>query len=114
MAPRRSTGRLHLRVRQTEDTYTPFVICMSAAIEAARRDGRMSGMHEIGFDQARAIAERKGLRPTRVRGTSALRFSKEDHEGLELITWDEFERVASWKRLAVYESGGWMKLMRRP
>lgn len=74
----------------------------------------MSGMDEIDFERARAIAEDKGLRPVRVKGTDALRFSKENHDALEVIDWDEFERVATRKRLAVYESGGWMKLMRRP
>ena len=46
-----------------------------------------------------------------MKGTNTLRFTKGSSEKLEVISWDEFERTASSRRLAVYESGGWMKLM---
>lgn len=74
----------------------------------------MTALREIDFETARQIAEDKGLRPARVKGTSTLRFSRADNERMDFITWDEFEKVAVARRLAVYEGGGWMKLMRKP
>ena len=71
----------------------------------------MPALREITFDAARQIAAAKGLRPSKVKGTNTLRFSKVDSDKLEVITWDEFEKTATSRRLGVYESGGWMKLM---
>ena len=73
----------------------------------------MTALRQIDFETAKRIANEKGLRPALVKGTRTLRFSKADNERMEFITWDEFERAASSRRLAVYESGGWMKLMRK-
>jgi len=71
----------------------------------------MPALREISFDVARHIAAEKGLQPSKVKGTNTLRFSKNSSEKLEVITWDEFERTATSRRLGVYESAGWMKLM---
>jgi len=73
----------------------------------------MPPLREISFETARKIAEEKGLQPSRVRGRTTLRFSKYPSDKLEVISWDEFEQTATTRRLAVYESGGWMKLMAR-
>ena len=74
----------------------------------------MTALRQIDFDTARRIADAKGLRPAKVKGTETLRFSRADNERMEFITWDEFRDSATSRRLAVYESGGWMKLMRKP
>ncbi len=66
----------------------------------------MPALREISFEYARQIASVKGLQPSKVRGTSTLRFSKGDSEKLQVITWDEFVRTANNRNLAVYESGG--------
>lgn len=71
----------------------------------------MPALREITFEAARKIAAEKGLHPSKVKGTNTLRFSKNRSEKLVVITWDEFEKTASSRKLAVYESGGWMKLM---
>ena len=73
----------------------------------------MPALKEISFEYARQIASVKGLQPSKVIGTSTLRFSKGTSDKLQVITWDEFVRTANSRNLAVYESGGWMKLMRR-
>ena len=73
----------------------------------------MPALRQIDFDTARRIAAEKGLSPSKVRGTETLRFSKTPNDKLQVITWDEFQRTAESRELAVYESGGWMKLMRR-
>ena len=74
----------------------------------------MTALRQIDFVTARRIADAKGLVPAKVKGTATLRFSRPENDRMDFITWDEFERVASSRRLAVYESGGWMKLMRKP
>ncbi len=73
----------------------------------------MPALREITFDDARKIAVEKGLQPSKVKGTNTLRFSKTPSDKLQVITWDEFQQTASVRGLAVYESAGWMKLMKR-
>jgi len=79
----------------------------------AAKGWTMTALREIDFQTVRKIAEQKGLKPSRVRGTNTLRFTNGSNPGLELVTWDEFERAATTRKLAVYESAGWMKLMRK-
>ena len=40
----------------------------------------MTALRQIDFETARRIAEEKGLRPAKVKGTATLRFSKADNE----------------------------------
>lgn len=75
--------------------------------------GTMTELREIEYEEVRRIATQKGLYPGRVRGTEQIRFTKGTNERVELIDWDTFEMTASRRNLAVYESGGWMKLMRK-
>lgn len=72
----------------------------------------MTELRRIDFEEAKRIAARKGLRPGRVRGTEQIRFTRGTNERLEVIDWNTFEATARKRNLAVYESGGWMKLMR--
>ena len=71
----------------------------------------MPALREISFEAAKQIAGVKGLQPSKVKGTTTLRFTKGGSEKLQVITWDEFQQTASKRNLAVYESAGWMKLM---
>ena len=73
----------------------------------------MTALREITFDDARRIAADKGLQPSKVKGTNTLRFSKAPSDKLQVITWDEFQQTAQVRGLAVFESAGWMKLMKR-
>ena len=73
----------------------------------------MPALREITFDDARRIAADKGLQPSKVKGTNTLRFSKAPSDKLQVITWDEFQQTAQVRGLAVFESAGWMKLMKR-
>ena len=73
----------------------------------------MTELREIDFEEAKRIAGLKGLHPGRVRGTEQIRFTKGSNERLEVIDWSAFETAAHRRNLAVYESGGWMKLMRK-
>ncbi len=70
-------------------------------------------MEEIPVKEARKIAEGKGLKPGRVAGTDGIQFTKGKNNRITLIDWDEFENTLSERGLAVYHSGGWMKIMKR-
>ena len=70
-------------------------------------------MEEISIDQAKKIASKKGLKPGRVKGTQGIQFTKGKNDRLEVIDWTEFEKTLKSRKLAVYESGGWMKIMKK-
>jgi len=70
-------------------------------------------MEPISLDRAMEIAKKKGLKPGRVKGTNGIQFTKGKNSRLEIINWDEFKSTLSKRRLAVYESGGWMKIMKK-
>ncbi len=69
-------------------------------------------MQKITFDRAKMIAMNKGLKPGKVKGTDGIQFTKGDNDRLTLIGWEEFEAALGKRGLAVYESGGWMKIMK--
>ena len=70
-------------------------------------------MTAIDVDKAKQIAGKKGLKPGRVKGTQGVQFTKGKNPRLEIIDWEEFESTLSKRKLAVYESGGWMKIMKK-
>jgi sugar phosphate isomerase/epimerase len=70
-------------------------------------------MEPISAERAIEIARQKGLLPGRVKGTDGIQFTKGNNERLEVISWDEFKRILERRGLQVYESGGWMKIMKR-
>lgn len=69
-------------------------------------------MEKISLDQAKRIASNKGLKPGKVKGTSGIQFTKGKNDRLQLIDWSEFEEALKKRKLAIYESGGWMKIMK--
>jgi len=69
-------------------------------------------MAKINIESAKKIASNKGLKPGRVKGTNGVQFTKGKNSRLEIIDWGEFETTLSKRKLAVYESGGWMKIMK--
>jgi len=70
-------------------------------------------MEPISADKAIEIARKKGLKPGRVKGTDGVQFTKGKNSRLEIIDWDEFKSTLKERRLQVYESGGWMKIMKK-
>jgi hypothetical protein len=71
-------------------------------------------MEEISIEQAKEIARKKGLKPGRVRTTATgVQFTKGRNENVDVISWEEFEDGLKKRKLAVYNSGGWMKIMKR-
>ncbi len=70
-------------------------------------------MEKISLDKAQEIAENKGLKPGMVKGTEGIQFTKGNNPRLETVDWDEFKEKMQERDLAVYESGGWMKIMKK-
>ena len=70
-------------------------------------------MEKISLVKAKEIAKKKGLKPGRVKGTEGVQFTKGNNDRLEIISWDEFEKTIAKRKLSVYESGGWMKIMKK-
>lgn len=70
-------------------------------------------MEKIEFAKAKVIAEKKGLKPGKVKGTNGIQFTKGNNNRLDVIGWDEFEKLLNQRGLAVYESAGWMKIMKK-
>lgn len=76
----------------------------------------MPALRKISFEDAIRIAVDAGLIPVTVSVSGTLRFAKKENvtlnNRLHPISWSEFEQEARRRGLAVYESGGWMRLMR--
>jgi hypothetical protein len=70
-------------------------------------------MEPISAERAMQIAQEKGLSPGKVKGTDGIQFTKGSNARLEVIGWDEFKRLLQSRGLQVYESGGWMKIMKK-
>ena len=69
-------------------------------------------MEKINVEKAKKIAANKGLKPGKVKGTDGVQFTKGRNSRLEVVGWDEFVDTLSSRKLAIYESGGWMKIMK--
>lgn len=70
-------------------------------------------MEPISFEKAKEIARKKGLKPGRVKGTNGIQFTKGRNARLQTIDWNEFKATLTKRKLQVYESGGWMKIMKK-
>jgi len=68
-------------------------------------------MEKISVEKAKEIADEKNLEPGKVKGTDGIQFTKGGNDRIEVIDWDEFEETLDKRGLAVFESGGWMKIM---
>ena len=75
--------------------------------------GETVPMKEITVQRAKVIASRKKLKPSRVKGTNGVQLTKGRNPRLEIISWDEFEATLKKRQLSIYESNGWLKIMRK-
>lgn len=70
-------------------------------------------MQKITIAQAKKIAENKGLKPGKVKSTTdGIQFTKGNNSKVEVITWEELDSILKKKKLAIYETGGFMKIMK--
>lgn len=79
----------------------------------ARNGGINLVMEQISVSKAKEIAKKKGLKPGRVKGTDGIQFTKGSNDRLDIIQWDDFEKTLNARGLAIFESGGWMKIMKK-
>ncbi len=70
-------------------------------------------MEPVSVESAIEKAKKKGLRPGRVKGTHGIQFTKGRNKRIEVINWEEFRETLNERRLQVYESRGYMKIMKR-
>ncbi len=71
-------------------------------------------MEPISVEAAKERARKAGLKPGRVRGTEdAIQFTKGRNNRIEVISWEEFEDVLQKRSLQVFESSGFMKIMKK-
>ncbi len=71
-------------------------------------------MEPISVEAAKERARKAGLKPGRVKGTEdAIQFTKGRNNRIEVISWEEFEDVLQKRSLQVFESAGFMKIMKR-
>jgi hypothetical protein len=70
-------------------------------------------MKGISVEKAIEMAKKKGLKPGMVRETGGILFTKGENEGIEILDWDEFKKTISKRKLQIYASGGWVKIMKR-
>jgi len=70
-------------------------------------------MEPVSIEAAIEKAKKKGLRPGRVKGTNGIQFTKGRNERIEVISWDEFRTTLSERDLQVFDSGGFMKIMKK-
>ena len=71
-------------------------------------------MEPISVEAAKEKARKAGLKPGRVKGTEdAIQFTKGRNNRIEVISWEEVEDVLQKRSLQVFESAGFMKIMKR-
>ncbi|HWM53612.1 MAG TPA: hypothetical protein VNP71_10675 [Thermoplasmata archaeon] len=70
-------------------------------------------MEPVSVEEAIEKAKKKGLRPGRVKGTDGIQFTKGRNNRIEVITWDEFRTTLADRQLEVFDSNGFMKIMKR-
>lgn len=69
-------------------------------------------MQQIDPQRAQAIATEHGLRPAKVVGTGVLQFTRADSPRFQPVSWSEFTQDLEHRGLHVYESRGWLKIMK--
>ena len=71
-------------------------------------------MEPISVESAIEKAKKKGLRPGRVKGTDGIQFTKGRNNRIDVISWEEFRETLAQRELQVFESSGFMKIMKKP
>ena len=72
----------------------------------------MHMMSQIDVSRAQSIASKAGLKPARVKGTDVLQFTRRGGTNFEVIDWSTFTSTLEERGLHVYESSGWLKIMK--
>ncbi len=75
---------------------------------------RNMSMEVITIARAQQIAKNQGIGPGRVKGTEGVQFTKGNNPRIEPISWDEFIAALEKRNLAIFATGSWMKIMKKP
>ena len=70
-------------------------------------------MEPVSIEAAIEKAKKKGLRPGRGKGTDGIQFTKGRNDRIEVISWEEFRSTLSDRQLEVFDSNGFMKIMKK-
>ncbi len=70
-------------------------------------------LREISLEEVRRVAERRRLKPGRVRGTTRIQFTSGRNPRIEVVDWGLFETYLRRRGLSVFEDRGFLKLMKR-
>ena len=69
-------------------------------------------MTQIDVSRAQQIASKAGLQPAKVKGTDVVQFTRRGGKNFEPIPWADFAHTIEERGLHVYESHGWLKIMK--
>ena len=68
-------------------------------------------MKEITIEEAKKVAERRSLKPARLKGTEILNFVKDPAGRYEEISWQELEALVKKHDRRINEDNGWLKIL---
>lgn len=70
-------------------------------------------MEPISVESAIEKARKAGLMPGVVKGTQGIQFTKGRNNRIEVISWDDFRKLLETRNLQVFESSGFLKIMKK-
>lgn len=68
-------------------------------------------MKRISLEEAKRIAESKGLKPARLKGTEVISFVRDFGTRYVPITWDELKSIAEESGSEFYDNNGWLRIV---
>ncbi|MGQ9583500.1 MAG: hypothetical protein ACUVV6_08335 [Thermoplasmatota archaeon] len=69
-------------------------------------------LREISLYEAKRFAEKKRLKPGRVKGTTRIQFTSGRNPRIEVVNWGLFETYLRRRGLSIFEERGFLKLMK--
>lgn len=67
-------------------------------------------MKKITIEEAKKLAESKGLKPARLKGTDIVYFVRDYGTRYAPLSWEELETMVKESGGEIYESNGWIKI----
>jgi len=66
----------------------------------------------LSIDEARRIATVQGIKPAKLKGTNIYELLRTLTSNHEQVTWEELKKGVEENGLAIYESGGYLRIVR--
>ena len=67
-------------------------------------------MKRITLEEAKKLAESRGLKPARLKGTEIISFVRDYGTRYAPLSWEELEKLVKENEGEIYESNGWIKI----